>query len=63
MPREESAADSLSIRSGGKKKKKKKKKKANTGEIVGAPFPNDPFASDPFDIAMSQAEREPSETS
>jgi len=26
------------------------------------PFPDDPFAVDPFDIAMAQAEREPTPT-
>ena len=56
--------DSQSIRSAGKKKKKKKKKKTvSTKDLGDVPFPDDPFAAaDPFDIAMAQAEREPTES-
>lgn len=41
-----SQQDSLIVR---KLKKKKKPKKTKTDEV---PFPDDPFAVDPFDIAM-----------
>ena len=62
-PPSESVADTLTVVS--RKKKKKKKKRAATNELNDAsavPFPDDPFAQDPFDIAMAQAEREPSDS-
>lgn len=49
----------MTVRKSKKKKRNKSTKKLKPDEV---PFPDDPFSQDPFDIAMQQAERQPTVT-